>query len=309
MKSFRIEVPRRVYYPGETIRGCVEAETAKQKDYHAIKVTLTGHAEVEWRENKKRRQRNNETHSSHVSYIYTSTNVWERDMSINNGLLPAGINKFPFNFKLDGDDLPPSYSNEIGIIVYKVEARVVQKSLLLTPHVHTQEIQVGNVVDIDRPDLLQPKGMEMSETISRLLCLSGSINISATVQQTGFCIQRDSIPVEVSVDNRSGMRVNEISVKLLKKIKYNAVTSSRTETEIIASSQSDSPIASHSKASWSTSLPIPFTEPTLSNCAIICISYSIEVSTDTTRSDNTIELPVVLGAESPILPDGISVAQ
>ena len=301
MKSFKIVLPERVYEPGDTITGLVEAETSKKKDYHAIKVTLTGHAEVEWsgKENAKRRRGSTEVHSSHISYIYTSINLWERDLNVNDGLLPAGLNQFPFSFKLEGDDLPASYSDDIGRIVYKLEARVVQKSLLLSPHVDTQEIKVGNTVNINRLDLLRPKAMEISETIGCCCCTSGPINITATVQSTGFCIERDTIPIDVTVNNRSGKRINKITVQLLKNIKYVSATDSRTDTTVIASSQSSTPIESHSKGSWSPSITIPKTEQTLTNCSIISITYLLEVNADLIKSCNSVMLPLVLGVESP----------
>lgn len=302
MKSFKIVLPERVYEPGDTITGLVETETSKKKDYHAIKVTLTGHAEVEWsgKENgKRRRTGSTEVQSSHISYIYASINLWERDLNVNDGLLPAGLNQFPFSFKLEGtDDLPASYSDDIGKIVYRLEARVVQKSLLLEPHVDTQEIKVENTVNINRLDLLRPKAIEISETIGHCCCASGPINITATVKRTGFCIERDIIPIDVAVSNRSGKRINEISIKLLKNIKYVSATDSRTDTTIIGSSQSSTPFESHRKGSWSTSITIPKTEDTLTNCSIISITYLLEVTADVIKSHNSVMIPLVLGVES-----------
>ena len=93
----------------------------------------------------------------------------------------------------------------------------------------------------------------------------------------GFCIGVDAIPFEVDIENGSNRQVRYLQAKLVKSVVYTARGHHQYDHKTVASANSD-PIEPGRSLSWKPSpLAIPTTEPTMSNCKIIQLNYSLRV--------------------------------
>ena len=265
MRDFQLvlnDPPRKVYFPGMIVTGTVFAVDDEPKYYKAIKVKIAGFAHVHWTES---RGRTTVTHSSHEDYITTFVNVWDKDTSAGGGQFPVGSYQIPFSLPLIGNNIPASYEGSVGRIKYTIEARVVKDGLIKRDIVCKSIIKIENIVKINRPNLLQPRSMEMRKTLCCLCCVSGPIVITTSIPRTGYCVGQDSIPLEISVKNGSSRQVRQIIVSIHKLVNYTAQGNCRIDRHTLATIASK-PIHAHNTIIWQPSpFAIPDTPATLTN--------------------------------------------
>ena len=300
MKDFQLQLnypSQGVYFPGMTVTGTVFAVSDEPKDYKAIQVKIIGFAHVHWSETSGTGE-NRRTHyyTSHEDYLNTFIRVWDKDTSAGGGQFPAGSYQFPFSLTLIGNNLPASYDGTVGEIKYKIEARVIKDGLLKRDTICETTIKVVNVVEINRPDLLQPKSMEVQKTLCCLCCASGPIVITARTPRTGYCILQDSIPVEVSVENGSSREVRQIVASIHKMVHYTAQGHHRYDSLDVATIASE-PVPAHNTTVWQPPpLVVPATSATSINCGILQVNYFLRVKAAISWAINpTIDIPLVLG--------------
>ena len=299
MKDFKLLLnypPQGVYFPGMTVVGTVFAVTDEPKNYKAIQVKIVGFAHVYWSETHGSGENaRTETYTSHEDYLDTSVNVWEKDTSAGSGQFPAGSHQIPFSLQLVGSNLPASYDGTVGRIKYTIEARVIQ-GMLKRDTICEAVINVANVVEINHPDLLQPKSMEEEKTLCCLCCASGPIVITTRIPRTGYCVQQDGIPVEVSVENGSSREVRQIVASIHKLVHYTAGGHHRYDRLDVATIASE-PVPAHNTTVWQPPpLAVPNTPATSINCDILQVNYFLRVKAAISWAINpTIDIPLVLG--------------
>ena len=304
MKDFRLQLdnpPTGIYLAGGTVSGTVIAVNNKEpKDYKAIRVRIVGTSNTHW---SAQRRRYNKSLDASETYIRTYVDVWDRNRSIApGGHLPVGTFHFPFCLQLGNGNLPASYNGTVGCINYRIEARVIHDGIFKCDSYCWAYITVGSIVNINCPDLLQPKALQICKKYSFLYCASGPINITATVQRTGFCILRDSIPVEVAVENRSNRKIRKIVVFILKFVRYIARGHRRFHyryDSIPMTSVTSEPVKAHSSIVWRPPpIPVPDTPPTLINCNILQVNYFLCVActvSGTITGSPVINIPLTFG--------------
>ena len=300
MKDFQLQLnypPQGVYFPGMTVTGTVLAVNDKPKDYKAIQVKIVGFAYVHWSESSGSGQSRRTRHyTSREDYLNTFIRVWDKDTSAGGGQFPAGSYQYPFSLKLIGNNLPASYEGTVGQINYTIEARVIKDGLLKRDTVCKTTIKVVNMVEINRPDLLQPKSMEVQKTLCCLCCASGPIVITACTSRTGYCIQQDSIPVEVSVENGSSREIRQVVASIHKLVYYTAQGRHRHDSLDVATIASE-PVPAHNTTVWKPPpLAVPDTPATSINCGILQVNYFLRVKAAISWAINpTINIPLVIG--------------
>ena len=294
MKDFQLQLnytPRGVYFPGMTVTGTVLAVNDEPKNYKAIQVKIVGFAHVHWTDRESQND-----YTSHEDYLDTSVRVWDKYTSAGGGQFPVGSYQFPFSLQLVGNNLPASYDGTVGRIKYTIEARVIQ-GMLKRDTVCEAVINVANVVEINRPDLLQPKSMEEEKTLCCLCCASGPIVITTRTPRTGYCILQDGIPVEVSVENGSSREVRQIVASIHKLVHYTAQGHHRYDRLYDIATIASEPVPAHNTTVWQPPpLAVPATPATLINCGILQVNYYLQVKVAISWAVNpTIDIPLVLG--------------
>ena len=297
MKDFTLQLnnpPNGVYFTGDTVSGTVTAVNDEPKDYKAIQVRIVGAANVHWSEERGRGTRVH--YDSHETYIDTFVNVWDRN-TVAGGKFPPGTFHFPFTLQLGRargrGNLPSSFNGTVGHIKYMIEARVMKGGIFKRDTRCEAYINVASIVPINKPNLLQPKAGQFSKTFCCLCCASGPINISATVPRTGFCMQKDGIPVEVSVENGSSRDIRQIVASIHQIGRYTA-QGHHCYSNITVTRVASEPVRGHNSTVWRPPpIAVPDTTPTLLNCGIIQVIYILRVSASI--SGAIIDIPIVLG--------------
>ena len=299
MKDFQLQLnhpPQGVYYPGMTVTGTVLVVNDEPKDYKAIKVRIEGSAHVSWEVSNESGRTQSYYYTSYESYLNTFIRIWDKDTSAGGGQFPAGSYQYPFSLKLIGNNLPASYEGTYGYIIYTVEARAIKDGSLKHDTACITRIKVANVVEINRPDLLRPRSREVQKTLCCLCCASGPIVITARIPRTGYCIQQDSIPVEVSVENGSSREVQQVVASIHKLVDYTAQGRHRHDSLDVATIASE-PVPAHNTTVWNPPpLAVPDTHATSINCGILQVNYFLRVKAAISLAINpTIDIPIVLG--------------
>lgn len=302
-KSFTIEVdspPERAYLPGATVTGKVHLTVHESKVYKSVQVTLRGFAEVEWHDGDRKSGRR---YYAREDFVTLNDIVWERS-AVEGNKLPAGAHHWPFSILLTGDNLLPSFTGDLGKIQYSLEAKIVQDTLFKKDSKVETVFEVGaERVPIDKPEMLRPLAQESQTKVGGGLCCSaGSVNITASIPRTGYCILEDSIPLEVQTENGSSHQIRYLQVCLKQKIRYKGHyqsglirldTKFRVENNVITSVRSDA-IPARSTECWNlTPISVPFAYVSVTNCSLISITYLLELTAIGTGA--RIELPIVLG--------------
>ena len=294
MRGFRVELtepPNGAYVCGDTVTGSVICEVNEPKNYTQIKVKLQGKATVHLTQNK------GSGRSVQENYISSPVKVlWDKETNGLGGKFPPGPHRFPFSFPLSGANLPASFSGLYGKIKYTMEARIVKESFLSKDTVAMTTLNYVDAVRIDQPEFSQPVYGEISKTVCCLLCASSPIVMTAQMPRTGFCIGRDILPLEVSVENGSNRTIRCIRVSLERDIVYSANGEryiDRTQTQLVASQ----PIRPHNSMVFRPdNVVVPVTVPSLRKCGILSVNYSIVVTAVINWSINAnIKIPVLLG--------------
>ena len=303
MKNFTIQLnnpPQGVYFPGATVSGVVIAENdTEPKAYKLIQVALNGEANVHWSESHGSGNNRRTVHyHGNESFIHCHSVLWDKDRDAAGGKYPIGTYHYQFSFQLVAPKLPPSHNGHTGRITYVVVATVQKEGLLNRNTVVSAPITMANAVAISHPSLQQPRSMEVHKTLCCLCCASGPIVITAIVPRTGYCIGRDSIPLEVTIENGSSRNVRQLVAAIVKNVIYRSNGGRmRPVSATIASAASQEPIAPHTTLVWKPEVfEVPYTETTSESCNVIKITYCLKVSgTIELGFDPTIKIPLVLG--------------
>ena len=301
MKDFHLHLdspPGGIYFTGMTVTGTVLVKTDKPKNYKFIRVKLIGFAKVKWTEQHKttgyhgRVETHSYCYSSSEYYINTFVTVWSERTSSGSDKLPAGTNEFPFSLQLVGDNLPSSYTDGVCKIKYFVNARIVSASFIEKDHVCKREIVVKDWIGVNRPKLFEPESTEVQHILCCWCCKSDPVIIRVNMPRVGYYTQQDSsIPVTVSVENRTDRRIEGETLSLHTEMIYKTRNKTRcnlVDLDIINSVS----IPAQSTRETQHLLPIPFNAPpSILNCNIIRLGYYVEIQAAT----QTIKIPVVLG--------------
>ena len=300
MKDFHLHLdfpPGGIYFPGMTVTGTVLVKTDKPKNYKSILIELIGFAEVEWTEQHQttvdsgRVGTHHHSYSSSKDYINRSVTVWCQGTS-GRDKFPAGTYEFPFSFQLVGDNLPSSYTDEVGKIKYIVNAKIVYAWFLKKDHICKNEIVVRDTINVNHPELLKPESIQVQDTLRCWCYESEPIIIRVSIPRVGYTIQQDSsIPVTVSVENRTNRRIEGETLNLHAEANY--ITNSKTHSNLLDLNIIKSvSIPAQSTRETQHLLPIPFNaSSSILNCDIILLKYYVKIR----AVSQTIEIPVVLG--------------
>ena len=284
VKKFQVVLtppPQNVYRANSNVTGYVQLVTDEAKSgYKSIEITLRGYAKVRWsEEHGSGENRHTVTYQSREDYFGQTAVLWSKETAPGNQLAPGSYQfQFSLRFPDNPSDLPPPFQGSVGRIVYELEGVIVKTAALKFNTRSTVELPFSPVVNPNVvPNVFEPKILQVQKTLCCLCCKSGPISITARIPRKGFCIGVDAIPFEVDIENGSNRQVRYLQARLLKSVVYTAEGHHRYDHKTVVFVNSD-PIEPGRSLSWKPSpLAVPTTEPTLSNCKIIQLNYSLMV--------------------------------
>ncbi|XP_023384779.1 arrestin domain-containing protein 4, partial [Pteropus vampyrus] len=189
-------------------------------------------------------------------------------------LLQPGKHEFPFSFQLPSEPLVTSFTGKYGSIQYCVRA------VLDRPKVPEQsvkrDIQVVSHINVNTPALLTPVLKTQEKMVGCWFFTSGPVSLSAKIERKGYC-NGEAIPIYAEIENCSS-RLVVPKAAIFQTQTYLASGKTKTVRHMVASVRGNH-IASGSTDTWNGKmLKIPPVPPSILDCCIIRVDYSLAVS-------------------------------
>lgn len=207
-------------------------------------------------------------------------------------LLQPGKHEFPFSFQLPSEPLVTSFTGKYGSIQYCVRA------VLDRPKVPEQsvkrDIQVVSHINVNTPALLTPVLKTQEKMVGCWFFTSGPVSLSAKIERKGYC-NGEAIPIYAEIENCSS-RLVVPKAAIFQTQTYLASGKTKTVRHMVASVRGNH-IASGSTDTWNGKmLKIPPVPPSILDCCIIRVDYSLAVYIHIPGAKNLmLELPLVIG--------------
>ncbi|KAL7040023.1 hypothetical protein ACKWTF_000220 [Chironomus riparius] len=287
-----------IYHPGQLLKGTVELKLKSSKNFRGLSIKIFGSAQTQWKETKwtKKRGRTRTFEGKEV-YLNSTTHIFGQedgpDLEIS-----AGVHKYEFACQLP-QHLPYSVTLKYAEINYYVEV------VLDIPWQFDKEIKIPiKIMPYEDLNLCQnlkvSQTFEISQCTCSILCIPGSLMMTAHLPCTGFAVGHE-VTIDIDYVNKSHINVSATKVTLYRKIQYISQKPSRkTKTEkqimLVASSVGVKAGITHS---FGMSFKIP-TGILCSNkgyCKTASISYSMRIESvlSSYYPNPEVRFPVTIG--------------
>ncbi|XP_032873169.1 arrestin domain-containing protein 3-like isoform X5 [Amblyraja radiata] len=294
VKTLALLYDRPAYSTREWITGRIVVELTDQTEVKALKIHAKGQEFVRWVEGHGgANSSQSRVYTQQLRHFQHKCLLIGTDSSDEVTVLQEGIHEYPFSLVLPPTPpLPSSFKGTYGHVSYWMTAKLHRPLKL---RIKTKEpFTVYNQVDINTPRLLEPHTAANEKTICCWCCASGPISLKAEVERMGY-VAGESIKIFVEIENHSSRKVVP-KAAIVKTIIFHAKTKKKTLSEVIIKTKGEPVLAGQKDSRNSMMLEIPELIPTLMNCSIIQMDYSIQVTVDIPRSMGlTVDLPIVIG--------------
>uniref|UniRef100_A0A8C1CNJ1 Arrestin domain-containing protein 3 n=1 Tax=Cyprinus carpio carpio TaxID=630221 RepID=A0A8C1CNJ1_CYPCA len=281
-----------VFASGDFVSGRVIIEVTGEIRVKSLNIHAKGLAKVRWTESRNA--------GSNTAYTQNFTDEVEylnhRDVLIGHdrGVLRniTGRHEFPFSFELPQTPLATSFEGKHGSVRYWVKAELHRPWLL--PMKTKKEFTVFEHIDINTPLLLSPQAGTKEKTLCCWFCTSGPVSLSAKIERKGYT-PGESIQIVAEIENCSS-RVVVPKAAIYQTQTFFAKGKVKEIKQLVANLRGD-PLPSGKTETWDGKmLKIPPISPSILDCSIIHVEYSLMVYVDIPRAVNlTLNLPLVIG--------------
>ncbi|XP_025748886.1 arrestin domain-containing protein 4 isoform X1 [Callorhinus ursinus] len=277
------------YSSGETVAGHVLLEAAEPVALRALRLEAHGRAVAAWGPSPGAAA---PAAASEVEYLNVRLSLREPPAGEGILLLQPGKHEFPFSFQLPSEPLVTSFTGKYGSIQYCVRA------VLERPKVPDQsvkrELQVVSHIDVNTPALLTPVLKTQEKMVGCWFFTSGPVSLSAKIERKGYCNGED-IPIYAEIENCSS-RLIVPKAAIFQTQTYLASGRTKTVRHMVANVRGNH-IASGGTDTWNgKTLKIPPVTPSILDCCIIRIDYSLAVYIHIPGAKKLmLELPLVIG--------------
>ncbi|XP_040393729.1 arrestin domain-containing protein 2 isoform X2 [Cygnus olor] len=278
------------YGSGELLHGRVRLELRGALRLRALEVCARGRAFVHWLE----------SHSVGLNTVYHDytafqTFLYRRCQLIpDNGevtVLQAGRHEFPFTFQLP-ETLATSFEGKHGSVRYWVKAKLHRP--WSTVKKVKKEFTVIEPIDINTPALLAPQAGAKEKLARAWYCNRGQVSVTAKIDRKGYT-PGEVIPIFAEIDNCTSRAVVP-KAAIIQTQTFIARGAKKQKKSVVTSIVGDS-IAAGKREVWhGRALKIPPVGPSILQCRIIQVEYSLKVCVDIPGTSKLLlELPLVIG--------------
>ncbi|CAH2293119.1 arrestin domain-containing 2 isoform X1 [Pelobates cultripes] len=281
-----------VFSSGDTVTGKVYLELLADAKVGSVKLHAGGYAKVHWTESRSAGSSTayTQNYSDEVEYI----NHKETLLHTDNGtpiVLPAGRHAFPFTFQLPGT-LVTSFEGKHGNVRYWVKAKLHRP--WSTVKKTKREFTVIEPIDINTPDLLSPQAGSKEKVAHAWYCNLGPVSITAKIDRKGYT-PGEVIPIFAEIDNCTTRSVVP-KAAIIQSQTFIARGTMKQKKCIVATLTGDSVSAGKRETWHGRALKIPPLGPSIIQCRIIRVEYSLKVCVEIPGSSKLLlELPLVIG--------------
>ncbi|OPJ86715.1 arrestin domain-containing protein 2 isoform B [Patagioenas fasciata monilis] len=278
------------YTSGELLRGRVRLELRGTLRLRALEVQARGRATVHWLE----------SHSVGLNTVYRDYTAYQTflhrrcQLVLDNGevtVLQAGRHEFPFTFQLP-ETLATSFEGKHGNVRYWVKAKL--RRPWATVKKVKKEFTVIEPIDINTPALLAPQAGAKEKLARAWYCNRGQVSVTAKIDRKGYT-PGEVIPIFAEIDNCTSRAVVP-KAAIIQTQTFIARSTKKQKKSVVTSMVGDS-IAAGKREVWhGRALKIPPVGPSILQCRIIQVEYSLKVCVDIPGTSKLLlELPLVIG--------------
>ncbi|XP_029889015.1 arrestin domain-containing protein 2 isoform X2 [Aquila chrysaetos chrysaetos] len=278
------------YGSGELLHGRVQLELRGTLRLRALEVCARGRAVTHWLES-----RSVGLNTVYHDYTAYQTFLYRRCQLIpDNGevtVLQAGRHEFPFTFQLP-ETLATSFEGKHGSVRYWVKAKLHRP--WSTVKKVKKEFTVIEPIDINTPALLAPQAGAKEKLARAWYCNRGQVSVTAKIDRKGYT-PGEVIPIFAEIDNCTSRAVVP-KAAIIQTQTFIARGTKKQKKSVVTSIVGDS-IAAGKREVWhGRALKIPPVGPSILQCRIIQVEYSLKVCVDIPGTSKLLlELPLVIG--------------
>ncbi|XP_023798860.1 arrestin domain-containing protein 2 [Cyanistes caeruleus] len=275
---------------GELLHGWVQLELRGALRVRALEVCARGLATVHWLESR----------SIGLNVVYRDYTAYQtflyrrRQLIPDNGeatVLQAGRHEFPFTFQLP-ETLATSFEGKHGSVRYWVKAKLHRP--WSTVKKAKKEFTVIEPIDINTPALLAPQAGAKEKLARAWYCNRGQVSVTAKIDRKGYT-PGEVIPIFAEIDNCTSRAVVP-KAAIIQTQTFIARGTKKQKKSVVTSITGD-PIPAGKREVWhGRALKIPPVGPSILQCRIIQVEYSLKVCVDIPGTSKLLlELPLVIG--------------
>ncbi|XP_035022661.1 arrestin domain-containing protein 3 [Hippoglossus stenolepis] len=299
--NFNVASEGRTFRSGQLVSGHVSFDLSKKTKITDISMRLKGQAHIHWSTGggKKRRKRN---YSANVTYFDLKSVILQENSAIGESVkLQAGTHMYPFTCQIPQGDFPPSFKGVCGKIEYMLTVSIHRPWHMSKDFV--TELNLINSINTNQPELRAPLSGSNQMTLCCLWCASPAITMTVSVEKKAFT-PGETVKIICEFSNGSS-RTATPKVKLLQKQTFytHERVNRRVYDKNLASGFGQPIHAQTCDVHTEMMVLIPQSASlTISNCSILVVSYSIEVSvTVCSGPDLTVLFPIIV-CDTPVHP-------
>uniref|UniRef100_A0A8C3R7W3 Arrestin domain containing 2 n=1 Tax=Cyanoderma ruficeps TaxID=181631 RepID=A0A8C3R7W3_9PASS len=279
-----------VHGSGELLHGWVQLELRGALRVRALEVCARGMAMVHWLESL-----NIGLNVAYRECTACQTFLYRHCQLIpDNGeatVLQAGRHEFPFTFQLP-ETLATSFEGKHGSVRYWVKAKLHRP--WSTVKKAKKEFTVIEPIDINTPALLAPQAGAKEKLARAWYCNRGQVSVTAKIDRKGYT-PGEVIPIFAEIDNCTSRAVVP-KAAIIQTQTFVARGTKKQKKSVVTSITGD-PIPAGKREVWhGRALKIPPVGPSILQCRIIQVEYSLKVCVDIPGTSKLLlELPLVIG--------------
>lgn len=311
--SFRMNVERVVYFPGEMIRGAVIYNVGKPKKIRGVRVRFSGSTRTHWSESRSDSEGHSRTiwFNAHYTYfdpvatLYGNERGQKKDFKI-----PSGGYFYPFEFALPFN-LAPSFYHNLGENSYYVKGYVdipmaIDKTV-------TQKLTMTCQYASLHPTLT----VKYSKKAKSAFASDQHIGVELAAAEIAY--MGEGFPINVTIDHRGTKDVKELKIKLKSKYYFSAHNSEegwktrKVKKDVMThkvAGIAGFPIPPGNVWQGQIQVPVPgalapSVPDDFSPIVQVVYYFTVEMSTSGnvfTKASNKKKLPILLGERIPFQP-------
>ncbi|XP_009470155.1 PREDICTED: arrestin domain-containing protein 2 [Nipponia nippon] len=278
------------YGSGELLHGRVQLELRGTVRLRVLEVYACGRATVHWVEGRSVGLNTiYHDYTAYQTFLYRHCQLIPDNGEIT--VLPAGRHEFPFTFQLP-ETLATSFEGKHGSVRYWVKAKLHRP--WSTVKKVKKEFTVIEPIDINTPALLAPQAGAKEKLARAWYCNRGQVSVTAKIDRKGYT-PGEVIPIFAEIDNCTSRAVVP-KAAIIQTQTFIARGTKKQKKSVVTSIVGDS-IAAGKREVWhGRALKIPPVGPSILQCRIIQVDYSLKVCVDIPGTSKLLlELPLVIG--------------
>ncbi|CAM4538851.1 unnamed protein product [Leuciscus chuanchicus] len=288
-----------VFSSGDSVSGRVVIEVTGEIRVKSLKIHAKGFAKVRWTESRNAGSNTayTQNYTEEVEYLNHRDILIGHERDDDNseeGLttIHSGRHEYAFSFELPQTPLATSFEGKHGSVRYWVKAELHRPWLL--PMKTKKEFTVFEHIDINTPLLLSPQAGTKEKTLCCWFCTSGPISLSAKIERKGYT-PGESIQIFAEIENCSSRMVVP-KAAIYQTQTFFAKGKMKEIKQLVANIRGES-LSSGKTETWNGKmLKIPPVSPSILDCSIIRVEYSLMVYVDIPGAMNLyLNLPLVIG--------------